>query len=158
MFQGSRAATVLAGILLCGAGALAQSGTPVTNSYDAAISKQVTVNQCSMGEPVALDGVLHVSYSVSTDSSGTNQFTVTAANDVTGSGQKTGIAYAASDSANYNSSTTDSSADMTVDLKSDLQPQGSAPGLTLVQSLHIVVDTSGNISAEVVSNTTGCGS
>ena len=156
MFQGSIRAGILATLLLSAAAALAQSS--LTNSYDAAITNQVTVNQCSIGEPVALDGVLHVSYSVSTDSSGVNQFTVTAANDVTGSGQKTGIAYVASDSADYNSSTTDSSADMTVELKSDLQPQGSAPGLTLVQSLHIVVDVSGNVSAQVVSNTTGCGS
>jgi hypothetical protein len=156
MFQGSIRAGILATLLLSAAAALAQSS--LTNSYDAAITNQVTVNQCSIGEPVALDGVLHVSYSVSTDSSGVNQFTVTAANDVTGSGQKTGIAYVASDSADYNFSTTDSSADMTVELKSDLQPQGSAPGLTLVQSLHIVVDVSGNVSAQVVSNTTGCGS
>jgi hypothetical protein len=158
MLHSSKSVGVLGAILLCAAGALAQSGTPVTNSYDAAITNQVTVNQCSIGEPVALDGVLHVSYSVTTDSSGVNQFTVTAANDVTGSGQKTGIAYAASDSADYNSNTTDSSADMTVELKSDLKPQGSAPGLTLVQSLRIVVDTSGNVSAQVVSSTTGCGS
>ena len=156
MVQGSIRAGILVTLLLSAAAALAQSS--LTNSYDAAITNQVTVNQCSIGEPVALDGVLHVSYSVSTDSSGVNQFTVTAANDVTGSGQKTGIAYVASDSADYNSRTTDASADMTVELKSDLNPQGSAPGLTLVQSLHIVVDTSGNISAQVASNTTGCGS
>jgi hypothetical protein len=158
MLHSSKSVGVLGAILLCAAGAPAQSGTPVTNSYDTAITNQVTVNQCSIGEPVALDGVLHVSYSVTTDSSGVNQFTVTAANDVTGSGQKTGIAYAASDSADYNSNTTDSSADMTVELKSDLKPQGSAPGLTLVQSLRIVVDTSGNVSAQVVSSTTDCGS
>ena len=157
MFHRSKSLGILAAILLCAAGALAQSA-PVTNSYDASITNQMTVNQCSIGEPVALDGVLHVSYSVTTDSSGANQFTVTAANDVTGSGQKTGLAYAASDSADYNSNTTDSSADMTVELKSDLKPQGSAPGLTLVQSLHILMDTSGNVSAQVVSNTTGCGS
>ncbi len=156
MVQGSIRAGILVTLLLSAAAALAQSS--LTNSYDAAITNQVTVNQCSIGEPVALDGVLHVSYSVSTDSSGVNQFTVTAANDVTGSGQKTGIAYVASDSADYNSNTTDSSSDMTVELKSDLNPQGSAPGLTLVQSLHIVVDVSGNVSAQVVSNTTGCGS
>jgi hypothetical protein len=46
---------------------------------------------------------------------------------------------------------------VTVELKSDLMPQGAAVGMTLVQSLHIVVDTAGNISGNVVANTTSCG-
>jgi hypothetical protein len=47
---------------------------------------------------------------------------------------------------------------MTVELSADLKSQGSAPSMTLVQTLHIMVDTSGSIATEVVSNTTSCGS
>ena len=158
MFQSSKCVTVSMALLLCVAAALAQSGTPVTNSYDALVSNQVTVNQCSIGEPVALNGTVHFSYSVSTDSSSVNHFTVTAGNNLTGLGQTTGTAYVANDSDDFDSNTSDSSADMTVELRSNLKSQGSTPGMTLVQTLHIVVDTSGNISAQVVSNSTGCGS
>ena len=157
MFHRSTCLTVLLAPLLGLGTALAQSA-PVTNSYDLIVTDQKTVNACSSGEPVSLNGVMHFSYSVSTDSSGVNHFSVTVANNLTGVGQNTGTYYVASDSDNYSSNNDDTSADLTVELKSDLKSQGSAPGMTLVQSLHIVVDTSGNISAQVVSNTTGCGS
>lgn len=158
MFHGSIRAGVWIVLLMSAAGAMAQSGALVTNSYDVLIANQMTVNSCSIGEPVALDGVLHVSYSVTTDSSGVNQFLVTAANNVTGLGQKTSASYSANDSSDYNSITNDPSADLTVELKSDLKPQGAGIGLTLVQSLHIVVDTTGNISAQVLGNASNCGS
>ena len=157
MFHSFKRVAILVGILLGAALALAQS-TPVTNSYDLVVTNQTTVNSCSVGEPVALNGMVHVSYSVSADNSGVNHFAITAANNLTGAGQKTGTPYLASDSDDYSSNNNDSSADLTVELKSDLKSQGATPGLTLVQSLHIVVDTTGNISAQVVSNTTGCGS
>lgn len=162
MFQRSKGMavllTILLALLMCAAAAQAQSGTPVTNTYDVSVTNQVTVNQCSIGEPVALNGAVHFSYSVSTDSSGVNHFTVSAANTLTGVGQNTGTAYVANDSDEYNSNTGDSSADMTVELRSDLKSQGSAPSLNLVQSLHITVDVSGNISAQVAANMTNCGS
>ena len=157
MFHRSTCMTVLLALLLGLGTALAQSA-PVTNSYDLIVTDQKTVNTCSSGEPVALNGVMHFSYSVSTDSSVVNHFSVTVANNLTGVGQNTGTYYVASDSDNYSSNNDDTSADLTVELKSDLKSQGSAPGMTLVQSLHIVVDTTGNINAQVVSNTTGCGS
>jgi hypothetical protein len=157
MFHRSTSLTVLLALLLGLGMALAQSA-PVTNSYDLIVTDQKTVNTCSSGEPVSLNGVMHFSYSVSTDSSAVNHFSVSVANNLTGVGQNTGTYYAANDSDQYNSNNDDTSADLTVELKSDLKSQGSAPGMTLVQSLHIVVDTSGNISAQVVSNATGCGS
>jgi len=157
MFHRSTCLTVLLALLLGLGTALAQSA-PVTNSYDLIVTDQKTVNTCSSGEPVSLNGVMHFSYSVSTDSSGVNHFNVTVANNLTGVGQNTGTYYVANDSDQYNSNNDDTSADLTVELKSDLKSQGSAPGMTLVQSLHIVVDTTGNINAQVVSNTTGCGS
>jgi hypothetical protein len=156
MFQGSTRAGVLIVLLLCAAGAVAQS--PVTNSYDINLNNQVTVNSCSAGEPVALDGTVHIDLSVSTDSAGVNHFSVTATGNLTGSGQTTGATYTAGDSDDYSSNTSDASADMTVELKSDLKPQGSNSGLTLVQSLHILVDATGNISAQMVSSSTSCGS
>jgi hypothetical protein len=118
----------------------------------------VTVNSCSTGEPVALDGTVHIDLSASTDSAGASHFTIAAADNLAGSGQTTGTAYTASDSDTYISNNDEPSADLTVELKSDLKSQGSTPSLTLVQSLHIVVDTTGNISAQVVSNSTSCGS
>lgn len=158
MLDRLKGAGILVALLLSAAGALAQSGMPVTNTYDAVVTDALTVNQCSIGEPVSLNGVLHISYSVSTDSSGLNHYAIQAANDLTGVGQKTGVPYVASDSDNYSSDNDDSSADLTVELKSDLKSQGPVPGLTLVQALHVVVDTAGNISAQVVGNSTGCGS
>ena len=157
MFHRSTCMAVLLALLLGLGTALAQSA-PVTNSYDLIVTDQKTVNACSSGEPVSLNGVMHFSYSVSTDSSGVNHFSVTVANALTGVGQNTGTYYAANDSDQYNSNNDDTSADLTVELKSDLKSQGSTPGMTLVQTLHIVVDTTGNISAQVVGNTTGCGS
>ena len=157
MFHRSTCITVLLALLLGLGTALAQSA-PVTNSYDLIVTGQKTVNTCSSSEPVSLNGVMHFSYSVSTDSSGINHFSIAAANDLTGVGQKTGTPYVAGDSDNYSSNNDDASVDLTVELKSDLNSQGLAPGMTLVQSLHIVVDTTGNISTQVVSNNTGCGS
>jgi hypothetical protein len=155
MYAGSIRAEFLVPLLLCAAGALGQSA--VSNSYDINLNNAVTVNSCSNGEPVALDGTVHIDVSASTDSAGGSHFTIAAADSLTGSGQTTGTAYTASDSDNYVSNNDEPSTDLTVELKSDLKSQGSTPGLTLVQSLHIVVDTTGNISAQVVSNSTSCG-
>ena len=157
MFHRSTCMTVLLAVLLSVGTAMAQS-TPVTNSYDLIVTDQKTVNTCSSGEPVSMNGVMHFSYSVSTDSSAVNHFSITVANSLTGVGQNTGTYYVANDSDQYNSNNDDASADLTVELKSDLKSQGSPPGMTLVQSLHIVVDTTGTISAQIVSNTSGCGS
>jgi len=157
MLQSSTRMALLTVLLLAAGSALAQS-TPTTNSYDIDVADQVTVNTCSTGEPVSLNGTVQVQSSVTTDSSGVNYFTVTAANNLTGIGQTTSASYAAADSDNYSSNTSDPSADMTVEMKSDLRSQGGNTSLTLVQSLHIVVDAAGNISAQVVNNSTSCGS
>jgi hypothetical protein len=152
MLRSSKYVLIAASLLLFSAGALAQA----SNSYDVNLSAVGAVNQCSIGEPVELSGTVQVSYSV-TNNNGVNQFAITAANDLTGAGQKTGATYAAGDSDDYSSNNDDPSADVTVELKSDLKPQAGAAAMTLVQGLHIVVDTMGNITAEVVSNTTNCG-
>src|SRR5262249_52193951 len=131
---------------------------PVTNTFTAYVDSQATVNNCSAGEPVALNGTVVFSYQVSTDSTGANQFSVTATNNLTGVGQTTGTGYVAADSNDYASSTSDSSKDMTVELSSDLKSQGNAPSMTLVQTLHITMDTSGIISADILGNASNCGS
>jgi len=156
MFHSSRYMAVL-GILLLFSAALFAQSTPVTNSFDVNVDNQATVNQCSIGEPVALNGTVHLDYSVTTDSSGVNHFSIRAANNLTGAGQKTGTSYVANDSDDYSSNNDDQSADLTVELKSDPKSQGAVPSLTLVQGLHVLVDTAGNISGQVVSNTTSCG-
>ena len=152
MLRSSKYAVIAASLLLLSAAAFAQA----SNSYDVNLSGESAVNQCSVGEPVALSGNVHVSYAVTNDN-GANHYAITAADDLTAVGHKTGAAYVAGDSDDYSSNNDDSSADVTVELKSDLKAQGAAAGMTLVQALHIVVDTMGNISAQVVSNTTTCG-
>lgn len=125
---------------------------------DVAVDNQVTTNQCSTAEPVALSGNMHFEYTYNTDSDGVNHFSVTVANNLAGVGQNSGMSYTASDSNPYSVDTSEASADLTVEFRSDLNPQGSGSGLTLVQSLHITMDTSGNISGQVTQNNTQCGS
>jgi hypothetical protein len=137
--------------------ALAQSAP--LNTVSVPITNAVTVNQCSAGEPVALNGTLSVQYSVGTDSSGNNLFYVTASNSLTGVGQSTGAQYAASDDEDYTLSSSQSSTQATVQLKADLAPQsGGGTDMTVVQQLQISVDTVGDLNVQVVSNTTTCGS
>src|SRR5207253_8936043 len=163
MLHSSRRLTVSLGVLflafaMCTAVAFGQAAPPATYSHDAYLDNQVTVNNCSAGEPVALNGNMHFQYSFTMGSDGVNHFAITAANNLAGVGQTTSTNYVANDSNDYTVNSSSPSADLTVDLKSDLVAQDSAPSLTLVQTLHITVDTSGNISAQVVSNATQCGS
>ncbi len=154
MFHSSKLVAVL-GTLLLAAAASAQN-QPTTYIYDAYVDNQTTVNTCSAGENVNLNGTIRFSYQVTTDSTGIH-FVIKAASNLTGVGQTTGVNYTAVESNEYDSDTMDSSKDMTVELKSDLTPQGATPSMTLVQDLHITADTNGSITAEVVSNDTSCG-
>jgi hypothetical protein len=149
-------AVLLLGVIV--PGAWAQSA-PI-NATDVTLQSHVTVNQCSAGEPVALNGIVHVEFSVNTDqATGANLFSVTAANNLTGVGQTTTSPYVAADSADYTFSSAQSSTDATVELKSDLTPSLSGQGttMTLVQQLHITVDTSGSLSVSVLGSTSTCG-
>jgi hypothetical protein len=128
-------------------------------AYTTTLQNQVTTNGCSAGEPVALSGTINYQLAISTDpTTGANTFTITASNNLSGVGQTTGTNYAASDSSDYIVNSTQPSTEAVVEFKSDLTSQGSAPSLTLVQTLDMVVDASGNISAQVTGNTTQCGS
>jgi hypothetical protein len=164
MFQSSKGVAVRLTILVL---AFAVNNTvlfgqsaapPVTYTYTAPVTNQTTVNNCSVGEPVALNGTVQISYQFTTDSNGINHFSITASNNLNGLGQTTGTSYVAGDSSDYNVNSSQALAEATVELKSDLVSQGLAPNLTLVQTLHVVVDTTGSISAEVVDNVTQCGS
>jgi len=136
---------------------LAQSAS--IGAADANLSNQVTTNGCSAGEPVALTGNVHVEYSLSTDSTGANLFSITAANNLTGVGQNSTGEYVASDSSDYSVSSNNTSADVSVELKSDLMSKSAGmTNMTLVQSVHITLDTTGSISVQVQSNQTQCGS
>jgi len=155
MFHSSKLVAVLGTLLLLTAAASSQN-QPTTYIYDAYIDNQGTINTCSAGENVNLNGTVRFSYQVTSDTSG-NHFVIKAVSNLTGVGQTTGTNYTASESSEYDSDTVDSSKDMTVELKSDLTSQGATPGLSLVQALHITADTNGSITAEVVSNDTNCG-
>jgi len=129
------------------------------NAVDVPVANQVTVNQCSAGEPVALNGTVHVEYSVGTDANGNNLFYVTASNNLSGVGQSTTAQYAAADSEDYVLSSSQSSTSGTVQLKADLAPQaGGGTDMTVIQQLQISVDTVGDLNVQVVNNTTSCGS
>ncbi len=162
MHHRSKQSTISLAVLLLvlgmGTAARAQSAPPAY-TYDTAITNQVTNNTCAAGEPVSLSGPLHFQYSFATDpASGVNTFTITASNNLNGVGQTTAGNYSASDSSDYIVSSSQQSAEATVELKANLVSQGAAPSMTLVQTLHILVDTSGNISAQVTDNSTQCGS
>ena len=162
MFQGSKSVVIKLTILLLAFTAsqtmsFAQSAPPVV--YTTNVQNQATTNNCSAGEPVTLNGTVTVQYSVGTDSNGNNLFYVTAANDLTGVGQSTGAQDAAADSEDYTLSSSQSSTVGTVQLKADLAPQsGGGTDMTVIQELQISVDTVGDFSVQVVSNTTSCGS
>jgi hypothetical protein len=155
MLHSSKLVAVLGTLLLLAAAASAQN-QPTTYIYDAYLDNQGTINTCSAGENVNLNGTIRFTYQVTSDASG-NHFIIKAASNLTGVGQTTGANYTAAESSEYDSDTTDSSKDMTVELKSDLNSQGPLPGLALVQTLHITANTNGGITAEVVSNETSCG-
>lgn len=143
---------------LAGAPAALAQSTPL-NTVSVPITNQVTVNQCSAGEPVALTGAVQVQYSVGTDANGNNLFYVTASNSLSGVGQSTTAPYAAADSEDYTLSSSQSSTAATLQLKADLAPQsGTGTDMTVVQQLQISVDTVGSLNVQVVSNTSTCGS
>ena len=153
-----RVMVFMAIVLGLAVGASAQS-VPVTYSSDTPISGQVTTNTCTVGEPVVLSGNMHFQYSFTTDSTtGMTQFAITVSSNLAGVGQTSGANYLAADSNDYNPSSANPPLDMTVDFKSDLNSQGGTPSMTLIQSLEITVDTMGNISGQVLSNNTQCGS
>jgi len=149
--------TALLALLVLAPAAFAQSAPSYTT--DVQVSGQVTTNECSSsGEPVSLNGNLHAAMSFATDSNGANHFSISIANDLTGAGQNSGLSYTAKDSNDYSISTSDAAGDITVEFRSDLNPAGGGVGMTLVQKLHMKTDTSGNISVEVMKNSTQCGS
>lgn len=162
MLHRSRQFTILVAVVVLvlgmGTAARAQSAPPpfATDLY---LNSQVTTNTCSAGEAVALSGNVHVQYSVSVDSAtGKNVFSITASNNLTGVGQTTGTVYVAGDSNDYFVNSSQNSTEATVDFRTDLVSQGSAPSMTLVQSIHMLLDTSGNITIDIPQNGTQCGS
>jgi len=155
--QGFKGARILLGILLT-VGVCAQFAVGQSPAYTTTLQNQLTTNSCSAGEVVALNGTISYQVAVTTDpTTAANTFTITVSNNLNGVGQTTGTNYAASDSSDYIVSSSKPSTEAIVEFKSDLTSQGSAPSLTLVQTLDLVVDVSGNVSAQVTGNNTQCG-
>ena len=123
MAHSSKLVAVLETLLLLAASAAAQN-QPTTYIYDAYIDNQGTINTCSAGENVNLNGTVRFSYQVTSDTSG-NHFVIKAVSNLTGVGQTTAGNYTASDSADYVLSSGQPSTEATVQLKSDLVSQGS---------------------------------
>jgi len=141
-------------LILLGTCAFAQTNYPATLT----LQNQVTTNNCSTAEPVALSGDVNLQYNFTTDSNGVNHFNVTVGNNLTGVGQNTAGSYTASDSNQYEIETSQPNGEITVEFRSDLNPQTGGAGMILLQSIDITVDTAGNIAGTVLSNTTQCGS
>ena len=117
MFQGSKNVAVRLMILLLAFAInntvlFGQSATPPV-TYTAPVTNLTTTNNCSVGEPVALNGTVQISYQVTTDSNGVNHFTITASNNLNGLGQTTGTSYVAGDSSDYNVNSSQASAEAT---------------------------------------------
>lgn len=154
----NRSALSIAAILALGIplnSGLAQTPQQVY-AFDVPLSNQVATNSCSSGEAVALSGNVHFQYTFTTDDAGVHHFTITPSNNITGVGQTSSAAYTAGDSNTYTVNSSDPSTELDVDMQSDLTPQGQGTTLSLVQSLHIIVDIYGTISAQVVQNATQC--
>jgi hypothetical protein len=148
------AAILYASLLPCASG----QSAPL-NIVSVPVTGQVTVNQCAAGEPVVLSGTLQIQYSLGTDTNGNNLFYVTAATNLAGVGQTTGVQYTAADSEDYILSSSQHSTEAAVQLKADLVPQGGGgTAMTLVQQLDITVDTVGDLNVQLVSNSSTCGS
>jgi hypothetical protein len=77
MFHSSKLVAALGMLLLLAAAASAQN-QPTTYIYDAYVDNQGTVNTCSAGENVNLNGTIRFSYQVTSDASG-NHFVIKAA-------------------------------------------------------------------------------
>lgn len=137
--------------ILSAPAASAQSATDVGINQTAATT-------CSTGEPVAVSGNLHFAYSFTTDSAtGINTYHVAIGSNLSGAGQATQTNYVGDNASfAYDFPTTDSPAQITLQLGSRLFSQGSAPSLNLSQAVNISVDTAGNISANVPSSSTTC--
>ena len=116
----------------------------------------MTSNSCAAGEPVTLNGTLHLAYSVTTDADGVNHFSFTAANDLNGVGQASGAGYTVAGSSAYTVNTTDASAELYPEVRSDLVPRSSGAPLTLVQSLQLSADINGTITAQIQQQATQC--
>ena len=69
MFHSSKLVAVLGTLLLLTAAASTQN-QPTTYIYDAYLDNQGTVNTCSAGENVNLNGTIRFSYQVTSDASG----------------------------------------------------------------------------------------
>ncbi|MDQ1450926.1 MAG: hypothetical protein QOK38_792 [Acidobacteriaceae bacterium] len=146
-------AGVLSLVALSGSNAFAQSQV---YALDLPVTAQTTTNTCTAGEPVILNGTVHLQYSFTTDPAGVNHFSITTANDLSGVGQISGAAYKASDSNVYTVNSSDPTAQLNPDLKSDLTPVAVGTSLSLVQTLQISMDTSGNLAAQINQNATQC--
>ena len=138
-------------LILVTSPAIAQSGGGI----------DVTVNQtasttCNAGESIALNGNLHLQVSAAADPSGGTRYQIAMSTSLTGVGQSTQASYSGSGSYGYGFTTTDSPAQVTLQLSTPLGSKGDAPSLRLSQSVSITVDTSGSINASVISSSTDC--
>ena len=140
---------VVVGMIAASRGALAQS------SVDVAVN-QTASTACSAGESVALNGNLHVQVSAAADPNGGTRYEIGMSSSLTGVGQSTQASYSGSGSYGYGFTTGDSPAQVNLELGTPLKSQGSAPDLRLSQSVNITVDSSGSISASVISSSTDC--
>jgi hypothetical protein len=142
--------------ILLALAAAAASAQSQTYTLDLPVTSQVTSNSCTAGEPVTLNGTLHLAYSFTTDADGVNHFSFNATNDLSGVGQASGAGYTVAGSSAYTVNTSDASAELYPDVRSDLVPRSSGVPLTLVQSLQLSADSSGTITAQILQQATQC--
>ena len=119
---------------------------------------QVAATTCPSGEPIAVSGNLHFTYSFVTDSTtGVNTYQISISSNLSATGQATQTTYAGDNASfAYSFPTTDSPAQVSLQLGLRLFSQGSTPNLMLNQTVNITVDTAGNIGADIPTSSTSC--
>jgi Tfp pilus assembly protein PilX len=146
-------------ILALAALAIAMTSTLATaqSTTDVAVNDTASTS-CPSGEAVALNGVLHLAFTSTTDAAtGINNYQIAVLSDISGTGQATQTDYAGENASfGYNFPTTDSPAQISLQLGSRLFSKGAAPSLQLTQTLNITADTAGHISASTAGSNTQC--
>jgi hypothetical protein len=128
----------------------------VKYTLDSKVTNQTIVNECN-GENVIMNGIMHFEYFFLTDADADFIiYHISSTSHLTGVGQTTGARYVANDSTSTTDRTRDLASNQTMTLKSRLVAQGPTPDMLIRQLLHVVVNRSGNIKADVVKNTVTC--
>ena len=149
----------LCAILTCTPVAIAGNPDPISvvkYTQDTPVTDQSIVNECN-GENVLMNGTMHFEYFFATDSDGDfTRYNISSRTQLTGIGQTSGTRYVANDTVQQKDTTRGEASNTRMTMKSRLVAQGPTPDMLLRQVLHVVVNRSGVIKADVEKNNVTC--